>query len=58
MQYFAMPCSSYAEVNEWKKQERKGFQSDMLFEIESIIKSPEEVSNDKVKIEERPLRFI
>jgi len=37
MQCSAMPYSSYAEVNEQKKQERKGYQFDTLFETESII---------------------
>ena len=37
MECSAMPYYSYAEVNERKKQERKGFQFDMLFETESII---------------------
>ena len=37
MQCSAVTYTSYAEVNEQKKQERKGFQFDMLFETESII---------------------
>jgi len=54
---FAMLYSTYAEMNEREKK-RRGFQSDMLFQTESIILKPEELSKDKVKTEERTLRFV